>query len=169
MSILSTLHALPTLLLLVLLTVFTCGPSAVVAQVRPGCANKYQCPKRETRQCGVFYNCMPGSTANIEKASITVCGSCSYNEPKAAFASVCNFQYGRCVPNTIDGKVCTAPAQCTAPGVTEFSCRPVKSNKKLSRCCRTKCPPGMCGARKKPLKYTNACGEQIVCPGVCPQ
>ncbi|CAI5484795.1 unnamed protein product [Closterium sp. Yama58-4] len=92
--------------------------------MRPGCVNKYQCPTRETKQCGVFYNCMPGSTASIAKASITTCGSCSYNDPKNAFTSVCNYEYGRCVPNTIDGKTCTADAQCTAPGVTGFTCRP---------------------------------------------
>ncbi|CAI5493353.1 unnamed protein product [Closterium sp. Naga37s-1] len=130
------LHASPTLLLLALVAILTCGPSQVYGDVRPGCVNKYKCPTRESRQCGVFYNCMPGSTASIAKASITTCGSCSFNEPKKAFASVCNYEYGRCVANTIDGKVCTADTQCTAPGVTGFTCLPVKTNKTLKRCCR---------------------------------
>ncbi|CAI5458886.1 unnamed protein product [Closterium sp. Yama58-4] len=139
------------------------------AQVRPGCIRKYQCPRRGSNQCGLYYVCSESAKPK-PPYTLQACDTCAFRDNVKAYAQVCNYATGRCSKNVIDGKPCTADAQCGKTG--EFKClvnKNSKANPKAKRCCRSKCPPGLCGYGKSPATYLNACGTKITCPGVCPK
>ncbi|CAI7810574.1 unnamed protein product [Closterium sp. NIES-53] len=110
----------------------------------------------------------PFLTAFTPRPNLSLClPSClSVN----AYAQVCNYETGRCNVNIIDGRPCATDKQCGASG--QFKCLVNKNSKakpQAKRCCRDKCPPGLCGYGKAPPTYLNACGTRITCPGTCPK
>ncbi|CAI5493355.1 unnamed protein product [Closterium sp. Naga37s-1] len=73
------------------------------AQVRPGCIRKYQCPRRGSNQCGLYYVC--SDSANPKPPyTLQTCDTCGFRDNVKAYTDVCNYLTGRCNKNVIDGK-----------------------------------------------------------------
>ncbi|GJP35220.1 hypothetical protein CLOM_g19729 [Closterium sp. NIES-68] len=150
------------------LVALLCTALCAVAQLRPGCIQKYTCPQRTTRLCGVWKTCNVVSDWN-QVDSYVVCDNCAYLPKFDAPEATCNFKYGRCMNNTIDGKTCKKGDKCGDPN---FKCMPINGYGGVSiphRCCRTTCPPGLCGTGNKTLNYRNLCGYTMNCPTNCPE
>ncbi|CAI5525928.1 unnamed protein product [Closterium sp. Naga37s-1] len=108
------------------------------AKVRSGCIRNYQCPRRGSNQCGLYYVC---STSANPKPPYTLqtCDTCAFRDNVNAYAQVCNYETGRCNVNIIDGRPCATDKQCGASG--QFKCLVNKNSKakpQAKRCCRSR-------------------------------
>ncbi|CAI5971961.1 unnamed protein product, partial [Closterium sp. NIES-65] len=105
------------------------------AKVRSGCIRNYQCPRRGSNQCGLYYVC--SNSANPKPPyTLQTCDTCAFRDNVNAYAQVCNYETGRCNVNKIDGKPCATDKQCGPSG--QFKCLVNKNSKakpQAKRCC----------------------------------
>lgn len=124
------------------------------------------------QKCGFISICT--TTGKPQSNLAMVCSFCGPVPPNASALRKCNFQTGICQVNNGEGGPCNPKgppaAGCKAFGTT---CLPVIGEKRAGaakfRCCRTKCPPGLCGAGSQTTFWTNECNQKILCPGTCPK
>ncbi|CAI5993426.1 unnamed protein product, partial [Closterium sp. NIES-65] len=70
------------------------------AKVRSGCIRNYQCPRRGSNQCGLYYVC--SNSANPKPPyTLQTCDTCAFRDNVNAYAQVCNYETGRCNVNKI--------------------------------------------------------------------
>ncbi|CAI5468864.1 unnamed protein product [Closterium sp. Yama58-4] len=136
------------------------------------CMPKDKCPDRKSKLCGLYATCRTLRSALPDNY---LCDECAAYDLKKMPASSCNYTTGRCLANKIAGKSCTAKMFNSVCDKKEpaFSCQKVegvpvtKKTPQAYRCCRSTCPPGLCGKGSKPIQWRNQCNVLIDCPSAC--